>query len=862
MATKSGISGRLRAALLAAGLVMSVASVASGSGRPASASSVGIRATLARAIVAPQSTGSISGTVTGNSAVLQGICVFAFLGNSNQSSAASSTNGSGTYTFANLATGMYNFRFDNNGDCGAVNSGSWVTRVDGVTINAGANPAHNVVMTAGGQITGTIKSSGVGVQYICVVVDTGMFSSGVAYVTSTAADGTFTLNNLPTVQSYVLRFDNNGDCPESHPNPGSWVTQWYNDESSFSKADLVSVPSTTPVPLSSVVVMAAGATISGKVINADTGAPLAKICVNANLNMNGGGFSPGVSAQTSPAGTYVLDNLSSGGYTVAFSNCPGQAGSYVPQWWESAASQQAASPVNVTAPATASGIDAALVPGGSITGTVTGNTVPLPGICVSVATGSGVSGQFSSLSTPTNSKGVYTLTGLAIGQSYVIRFDNNNDCQNQGNPGNQGSWVTQWYKGASSFSSASKVIVSTTTPVTGINAAMAQGGSISGIVNGNGNPQSGICVSIDPGLPSGSVTQQVQTFGNGQYLLNNLAPGTYEVRFDSYSCSFNGNAGPWMTQWNGGVTTWSAAAANPVSVTVGTSTTVNAGLVTGAGSISGMVAALAGGSQGQGQLSGICVSALNSAGKIVASTKSGQSFFNLNNANYALFGLIPGAGPYKVRFDSCSGAAGSWVTQWYDDASSSGAATPIPVASGANAPNVDASMVAISETHAGPNTGPITGGTVVTLSGSGFTGAMKVLFGGVAGTSLSVTSDSILTVRSPAHTAGKVLLVVVTPSGPCSNATAVGYIYVPAPTVSKLTPNTGPATGGTVVTITGTNLIGATAVHFGAALATIDKIVSATQIQVTSPKGSGTVDVTVTTAGGTSSKSTADHFTY
>ncbi len=60
---------------------------------------------------------------------------------------------------------------------------------------------------------------------------------------------------------------------------------------------------------------------------------------------------------------------------------------------------------------------------------------------------------------------------------------------------------------------------------------------------------------------------------------------------------------------------------------------------------------------------------------------------------------------------------------------------------------------------------------------------------------------------------------------------------------------------------TGTNLASATAVDFGKTAA---KIVSdtATQIVVTSPAGTGTVDVTVTTAGGTSATSAADKFTY
>ena len=58
--------------------------------------------------------------------------------------------------------------------------------------------------------------------------------------------------------------------------------------------------------------------------------------------------------------------------------------------------------------------------------------------------------------------------------------------------------------------------------------------------------------------------------------------------------------------------------------------------------------------------------------------------------------------------------------------------------------------------------------------------------------------------------------------------------------------------GGTTVTITGANLANATTVMFGTALATIQSS-SATQVVVLDPPGvPGPVDVTVTTAGGTS----------
>ncbi|MER7690941.1 IPT/TIG domain-containing protein [Streptomyces sp. NPDC097610] len=67
-----------------------------------------------------------------------------------------------------------------------------------------------------------------------------------------------------------------------------------------------------------------------------------------------------------------------------------------------------------------------------------------------------------------------------------------------------------------------------------------------------------------------------------------------------------------------------------------------------------------------------------------------------------------------------------------------------------------------------------------------------------------------------------------------------------------ISPNQGSTGGGTLVTITGTNLSGTTAVTFGTKPATNVTNVSATQVTAVSPSGSGEVGVTVKTAGGTS----------
>jgi hypothetical protein len=83
------------------------------------------------------------------------------------------------------------------------------------------------------------------------------------------------------------------------------------------------------------------------------------------------------------------------------------------------------------------------------------------------------------------------------------------------------------------------------------------------------------------------------------------------------------------------------------------------------------------------------------------------------------------------------------------------------------------------------------------------------------------------------------------------------------PVVAKVSPSKGAVTGGTSVTITGTNLKGATAVHFGVAVAAGYVVNSATKITAVAPaSAAGTVDVTVTTAGGTSATSTKDHFKF
>lgn len=87
-------------------------------------------------------------------------------------------------------------------------------------------------------------------------------------------------------------------------------------------------------------------------------------------------------------------------------------------------------------------------------------------------------------------------------------------------------------------------------------------------------------------------------------------------------------------------------------------------------------------------------------------------------------------------------------------------------------------------------------------------------------------------------------------------------IQKPVPVVQSLTPGSGPVAGGSSVTITGSGFTGTAAVAFGANQATSFRVNSDSQITATTPSGTGTVDVTVTTTKGISATTSSDQFTY
>lgn len=80
-------------------------------------------------------------------------------------------------------------------------------------------------------------------------------------------------------------------------------------------------------------------------------------------------------------------------------------------------------------------------------------------------------------------------------------------------------------------------------------------------------------------------------------------------------------------------------------------------------------------------------------------------------------------------------------------------------------------------TTVAPDVGAAQGGTTVTITGSGFTGATEVDFGRVRARRMTVDSDSEITATSPSDGRGSADVTVVTPKGTSATSLADQFFY-------------------------------------------------------------------------------------
>jgi phospholipase C len=163
-----------------------------------------------------------------------------------------------------------------------------------------------------------------------------------------------------------------------------------------------------------------------------------------------------------------------------------------------------------------------------------------------------------------------------------------------------------------------------------------------------------------------------------------------------------------------------------------------------------------------------------------------------------------------------------------------------------------------------PISGMVTGGDTITITGTGFTGATKVMFGTVAAPSFFVVSDTTVTAIAPPHVVATVDITVSTATATSPTSSADRYRFqLPPPMVTSITPGTVPVAGGGVITVHGSGFTGTTAVVCGQAPASSYTVIDDSTLTVTTPAHpAGLITVWITTPGGTNASTSTSWLKY
>jgi hypothetical protein len=353
----------------------------------------------------------------------------------------------------------------------------------------------------------------------------------------------------------------------------------------------------------------------------------------------------------------------------------------------------------------------------------------------------------------TESDGTYSIGNIAPGDYYVSFVDFE-------------GLVDEWYDNETSFSTATPVTV-TAEGTTAVNAELVLGGIVTGTVR-KPNGTRAYMASVDLYDSSGEWVYSDFTSGTGVYSFDSLAAGQYYLFFSgSYGLA---------DEWYDNALTMSTA--TPVTVALGGTTIANAQY--------GLEATISGVFQVPSEFT-------SSEGTIGAFTGSGElvdEALGTVGEEFVIRNLQ--AGTYYLRlidgwdYDALTSVDYTGADGWYLNADDLGSATGVTVSEGGSA---IVSLLWEEPVVSGvsPADGPTAGATSVTITGEYLTEVTSVTFDGVVGSDLVVTSDTELTVTTPAHAAGAVDVVVTSPAG---SSDVASFTYIAPPVVTL----TGPAT--------------------------------------------------------------------
>lgn len=392
---------------------------------------------------------------------------------------------------------------------------------------------------------------------------------------------------------------------------------------------------------------------------------------------------------TDANGVYIVEGLAPGSYTVFFE--PTQ-GLYQNQYYNGKALGQNADPVEVEEGTTTPDINATLVPGAAISGTVLGEAekivdddVPLEGVWV-LADPIGQNGLYDETregwSAMTDANGQYTIRGLAAG-TYSVKFYQPEDS----------NYLSQVYRNKSFYEAPTPVTLTVGATKQGIDVTLDLGGSISGKVTDEttGTPMAlaNVFISAEPVNSDGSFDESrmgsiAVTGEDGVYQIKGLESGAYIVSFypdpgtnyipEYYNGSLNGQ----------NVTPVYAMRAKDAG---GVDATLKMG-----GAISGNVRGQVADSISTIPLQNVVVNAIP-----IAETETpypqGLGGFAVTDANgdYTINGLVPGT--YRVWFGVWSDSAEGYQNEYYEGTRYLSNAKPIIVEVGGVQPGIDAVLL-------------------------------------------------------------------------------------------------------------------------------------------------------------------------
>ncbi len=541
------------------------------------------------------------------------------------------TDSDGVYEVGGLAAGDYKVEF-------ASGEGESYLRqfyddaaseatADTVELTDGESATANAALSAGGEITGTVTDaktkSGLAGVYVYAYSST----SGAERTAVTDANGDYTIESLPSA-GYTVEF---------HPYDGVHASQFYDEAASqdSAKAVLVTAGSAT-TGISAA--LSIGGTIAGTVTDQASGTGTAGITVVAYAP---NGFEDAYTT-TASDGTYSLGGLAAGSYNVEFE--PQYSSAYTTQYYDKASSLSGATPVSVSLGQTTTGIDAAMVGGGSVSGTVDSGSAanPLDGVQVILSSSSG--GYYENATTTTD--GSFFIGGVPAG-SYTVEFTETT-----------GAYQYQYYNGQLDSGKATPITVASGKTTTGIDAAFQVEGEVSGTVTdaSTGTGVGGADVEAYP--TAGGTIQTVETASNGSYTIPGLLAGTYTLLFSGgdYQAAYYDT--------------------NPVTVTAGQTTSGIDQALAEAGTVSGTVTDAASGAG----VSGASVTVYTTYGSYLASAVTGAG------GAYSVVG-IP-SGTYAIGFSS-GATGGSYATTYYKGSQTLSSATPISVTDGRVTSGID-----------------------------------------------------------------------------------------------------------------------------------------------------------------------------